>query len=66
MSGIDLLDELRRRSVHTPALMITSNPSRILQSAAHRLGVRIIEKPLLTNALSECVREICGPPDGQG
>ena len=65
MSGIDLLNELRRRDVQTPALLITSNPSRTLRSAAERLGVSIIEKPLLTNALSECVREICRSPEGR-
>ena len=65
MSGIDLLNELRRRDVAIPALLITSNPSRALRSAAERLGVRIVEKPLLTNALSECVREICRLPESR-
>jgi FixJ family two-component response regulator len=56
MSGLDLLAELRRRSVTIPAVLITSDPPLMVRERARREGVPIVEKPLLGNALSEGIR----------
>jgi two-component system, LuxR family, response regulator FixJ len=53
MDGLELLDELRRRRVTAPALLITSHPSRITQERAALRRVPIVEKPLLNQALSD-------------
>ena len=58
-NGLDLLQRLRDRHVSTPAILITSHPTRALRELATRAGVRIVEKPFLTDALTEEIREAC-------
>ncbi|MBX6425915.1 MAG: response regulator [Variibacter sp.] len=58
MSGLELLSQLRQRGIATPAVLITSHPSRTVREHAGRAGVAIIEKPLLSNALSEEIRRL--------
>ncbi len=57
LNGLDLLRELGQRDVRLPAFLITSNPSHTLRSRADAQGVAIIEKPLLSDQLSEAVQE---------
>jgi len=59
MSGMELIAELRGRKVPTPAILIISQPNRVLSARAAEAHVPIIEKPLLNNALVEKIREIC-------
>src|SRR5215469_12378165 len=56
MNGLDVVATLRRQRITTPAILITSQPTAILLASAARAGVPIVEKPLLGNALIDCVR----------
>lgn len=60
MDGLALLKSLRRRDVRLPALLITSNPGANLQRQAAQLGVPIVEKPLLGDALMTNIRSALG------
>ena len=60
MTGLDLLDRLRKRGVGLPAVLITSNPGPILRFRASEVGVPIVEKPLLGNSLAEAIRNAFG------
>lgn len=56
MNGLDLLDALRACGIVAPAILITTNPNGALRETARQRDMRIIEKPLLTNALSDAIR----------
>lgn len=51
MSGLDLIQILRKRSIGLPAILVTTNPSKAIQQQAASAGIPIVEKPLLTGAL---------------
>lgn len=51
ITGIETVATLRDRHVTLPALLITSHPKPSVRQAAGALGVTIVEKPLLTDAL---------------
>lgn len=57
VSGLQALQELRRRKVALPAALITSHPAQRLIDAARAAGAPIIEKPLLGDALIGWIRE---------
>ncbi len=59
MSGMELIAQLRERNVSTPAILIISQPNKVLSARAAEARVPIIEKPLLSNALVDKVREVC-------
>jgi two-component system response regulator FixJ len=59
MSGMELIAALRERKVSTPAILIISQPNKVLSARAAEADVPIIEKPLLSNALVEKIREVC-------
>lgn len=56
MSGLDLLTELRRRQITSPAILITTHPSAAVRERAAISGTVLIEKPLLGDALFQEVR----------
>jgi len=56
MNGLEMLNRLRERRVAAPAILITSHPSASVRQRAAEAGVRIVEKPLLGNALVEGIR----------
>ena len=56
VDGLTLLEQLRAAQVTLPAILITPNPRRALRIQAALAGVPIIEKPLLTDALRDSVR----------
>jgi two-component system, LuxR family, response regulator FixJ len=60
MTGLELIDALRRRHIATPAILIISHPNDTVNVRAAKAGIPIVEKPLLTNALVERIREACG------
>jgi two-component system, LuxR family, response regulator FixJ len=60
VSGLDLIQQLRSAGSVLPAILITTNPGRPLRERAARLGVPIVEKPLLGNTLSEAIRDALG------
>jgi two-component system response regulator FixJ len=55
MNGLDLLSELRRRDINTPAIMIATEPSAAVRAAAGVMGMLIVEKPLLTEELYDLI-----------
>lgn len=57
LNGLDLINELDRRQVRLPSFLITSNPAAHVRRRASDQGVAIIEKPLLSNQLSEAVQD---------
>lgn len=61
MDGISLVAELRRRSIDSPAILITSNPPAEVKRRANEAGLTIVEKPLLGNALIEAIRNVLDP-----
>jgi two-component system, LuxR family, response regulator FixJ len=64
MNGLDLISSLRAREVKAPAILITSHPNPSLRDRAAAAGIPIIEKPLLTSALLDSVRQsVCQARD---
>lgn len=61
MTGMELVDALRGRLVMTPVILIISHPNAALNARAQKAAIAIVEKPLLGNALVECIREACWP-----
>jgi len=59
MSGMELIAELRERKVSIPAILVISQPNKVLSARAAEAQVPIIEKPLLSNALVDKIREVC-------
>lgn len=57
IDGLQLLRALRTRHVVSPAILITTNPTRRLRAEAQAAGIPIVEKPLLTEDLEKSVRK---------
>jgi two-component system response regulator FixJ len=62
MNGLDVVAELRKERIAAPVILITSQPTRIVQQRAAQAGVPIVEKPLLGNALIDRVRNAVARP----
>lgn len=60
LNGLELLALLQSRGMTAPPILVTSNPDEDCRREAARLGVPIVEKPLLTDALSRLVGELVG------
>jgi two-component system C4-dicarboxylate transport response regulator DctD len=60
MNGLDLLASLRARGVSTPAIIITTNPSRAIRARVAASGATLIEKPLLGEGLTRAIRANLG------
>ena len=60
MNGLDLLARLRERKVRLPAILITTHPSAAVRRRAASAGVRLVEKPLLGDALFQGIRAALG------
>jgi FixJ family two-component response regulator len=58
IDGLSLLAELRTRGVALPAILITSQPSVLVRQRAGDLGAKLIEKPLLNEALFVEIRTV--------
>jgi FixJ family two-component response regulator len=59
MSGMELITKLRERRVLTRAVLIVSHANTALSARAAKAQVPIVEKPLLGNALLDCIRKAC-------
>lgn len=57
VTGVEALRQLRSRGVALPALLITSNPPLAVREAAKAAGAKIVEKPLLGDALTAQILE---------
>ena len=60
MNGLDILARLRERKVSPPAILITTHPSIAVRNRAALADVRLIEKPLLSDALVQGIRAALG------
>lgn len=60
MDGLALLAALRRRSITSPAILITSHPDERCRRRALAAEVEIVEKPLVSDELRRRVRQITG------
>jgi two-component system response regulator FixJ len=65
MNGLDLLAKLRERNIRLPAILITTHPSATIRDRAALAGVRLIEKPLLSDTLFQGIRAALGIPGGR-
>jgi len=63
INGLTALAELRRRDVQLPALLITSHPRPAVRQAAADMHARIVEKPLLGDALVGEIRDALATTD---
>ena len=59
-NGLDLIADLRRRGIAWPAILMTTAPSPVLRRRAADADVRIVEKPLLGNALVDTIKQAFG------
>jgi FixJ family two-component response regulator len=59
IGGIDLIVELRQRDFAAPTILMTSAPTTALARRAATINVPIVEKPLLTDALLDLIRNAC-------
>lgn len=64
--GLALLARLRARGDRAPAVLITTDPQRTTVLEAARLGVPIVEKPLLGDHLFACIRGLIDAADARG
>lgn len=58
LDGLELLAELRRRGAVAPAILITTEPDAYCRRRARKMGAAIVEKPLMTDALSRQIRSL--------
>lgn len=56
--GLAMLQRLRTAGSTVPAVLITSDPPGQVRRGAAALGVPIVEKPLIGEALFDCVRDL--------
>lgn len=62
MNGLDLLARLRERNVRLPAILIATHPTAVIRNRAASAGVRLVEKPLLSDTLFQGIRAVLGEP----
>jgi len=55
MSGLDVVDAIRRRGMTYPAVLTISNASPKLRDRAAMAGVAVIEKPFFGNELVDAI-----------
>jgi two-component system C4-dicarboxylate transport response regulator DctD len=62
MAGLDMVAQLRARGSTLPAVLITT-PTTLVRRAAAAANVPIVEKPLMSSALIDQVRQmVVAPP----
>jgi two-component system response regulator FixJ len=59
MDGLEVIEQLEKKNIHVPVILITSFVNKSFTRRAAEIGVvRILEKPLLDSVLSENIRQI--------
>ncbi len=67
MSGLDLVDRLRRRGVSAPVVAITANDEPRVREEVRRRGIEhFLAKPFLGSALVSLLEQIVGSPRPAG
>jgi DNA-binding NtrC family response regulator len=56
--GLSLLQGIKRERPDLPVILTITQPKRRVLAAAARAGIPVVEKPLLTDALSQCVHKM--------
>ena len=64
MNGLDLLARLRERNIRFPAILMTTHLTAAIRNQAALAGVRLIEKPLLSDTLFHGIRAALREPGG--
>ncbi|HZC58131.1 MAG TPA: response regulator [Xanthobacteraceae bacterium] len=59
LTGMQLIEQLRRRQISAPAILIVGRPTVTLAAQAAKNGIPLVEKPLLGNMLLTKIREAC-------
>lgn len=62
MDGLVLLKRVRDRGVIAPAIIVTTAATRTLRGLAAEAGAVLIEKPLLSDALTDAIRALVPAP----
>ena len=57
-NGLAYLIQLRQRGVRSPAAVMVTNPTKAMRQVANAASARLIEKPLLDDALPALLREL--------
>jgi FixJ family two-component response regulator len=66
VTGLRLIEQLRRNGIGLPAVLITGGPADGLTKRAAELGVKMLEKPLLVNDILDWAAAAeTGRPDFQ-
>lgn len=58
LDGLSLLTELRRVNSTIPAIILASNPTKKLHEQVEGAGAILIEKPLISDSLIDCLRKV--------
>jgi FixJ family two-component response regulator len=58
LDGVELVAALRKGRVAAPVVVISNEPSTMLRERAARLGVPIVERPLVGKNLLDRVRDV--------
>jgi len=62
MSGLDLLETMRRDGSATPVIMLTAFPEAVVRQRALQSGAScFLGKPFQANDLVRCIRQACLP-----
>src|SRR5579862_7878905 len=57
LTGLECLEELRKRGCHVPSVMITATTDLAVERRAAELGIsRVLKKPLSNNELLAAIR----------
>lgn len=62
MNGLEVVAELRKERIGAPVILITSDPTNMVQQRAAQAGVPIMRKPLRGNVLIDHLRNVVGRP----
>lgn len=62
LNGLDALEQLRRRGVDLPAILITSYANPMLRNRARRARADVVEKPLLGDGLLARIHQLLPLP----
>lgn len=61
LDGLRLYALMNGMGLMAPAILVTSNPDEECRRGAARLGMKIVEKPLLSDELSRVIAELVAP-----
>jgi two-component system response regulator FixJ len=60
MTGLEVVERLRRRGVGVPAILMTFGADPAMGSAAERFGILLLEKPFRPQRLLDLIRTALG------